>query len=364
MSQAANIGICGCGFVSRFHVGALSGVPGARLVAVCDPDRHHADRLKTLAVRLRSGTNSVEIAVFESLDEMLRRNSLDVVHILTPPPLHFRQICTCLEAGVSVLAEKPFCLTADESRQLMSRARASGTMVATNHVMLWNPAFQALASGLASGRIGAPQHVCIHHRFSSRAIKRNITDHWSLQHPANLLFESLPHAASLVIRLLGRVIQANGRALGAGCVMALECERGSAQIDLCATAEYPEFLVDVFGEDGTAHADLGRNVVTTLAKSRYPHPVDDWAASLRTGGSTAWHAARNSLGYVCRFLARRPADAYSRSMSASIAHSYRLYRKEPGSPDWLDELREAAAVIEACELAVDAAARSGAQRNA
>src|SRR3982751_1516976 len=64
--------------------------------AVCDPDD------------ARSGAVAERIgADVQSLDDILRRDDVDVVALCTPPHLHREQIAQVLTAGKSCVCEKP-----------------------------------------------------------------------------------------------------------------------------------------------------------------------------------------------------------------------------------------------------------------
>ena len=66
--------------------------------------------------------------------EMLARDGLDAVFVLTPPGVTYGVGKDCLAAGVPTLMEKPPGMSTAETRDLLSTARATGTksMVAVN----------------------------------------------------------------------------------------------------------------------------------------------------------------------------------------------------------------------------------------
>jgi predicted dehydrogenase len=94
------VALLGAGYIADWHALALQSVAGVELVAVCDRYTAKAD---ALARKFRIAQ------VYSSLEEMLAAETLDAVHVLTPPDRHFEAARAVLEAGVSVFVEKPMC---------------------------------------------------------------------------------------------------------------------------------------------------------------------------------------------------------------------------------------------------------------
>jgi predicted dehydrogenase len=111
------VAIVGTGNIAGIHMAALRSLPGeAEVVAGAD-----VDGARLAAFSAEHGLP----AHYEDLDELLREAKPDLVHLCTPPGLHFRQASACLRQGVSVLSEKPPALSLSELDQL---AGAEGTL--------------------------------------------------------------------------------------------------------------------------------------------------------------------------------------------------------------------------------------------
>jgi len=122
------IGIIGCGKVADQHVHAIQRIPDCRVVAVCDQEPLMAKQLGE-----RFGIS----ARFSDVNEMLRVVSPNVVHITTPPPSHYSIAKQCLEAGSHVYLEKPFTITAGETRSLIDLAERCGLKITVGHNYLF-----------------------------------------------------------------------------------------------------------------------------------------------------------------------------------------------------------------------------------
>lgn len=148
--QTIRWGILGTGRMAALMAQELIGLKseGAGLVAVASRD---ADRAGGFARRFDIGT------AHASYGGLAQDGAVDIVYIATPPSEHYAQIRLCLEAGKSVLCEKPFTTDAAQAREVIQLARARGLFLMEAMWTRFLPALTALR-GLMSGRaIGRPQ---------------------------------------------------------------------------------------------------------------------------------------------------------------------------------------------------------------
>lgn len=93
------------------------------------------------------------------LEEALTDPAVTVVSICTPTPSHADLAIRALEAGRSVLLEKPIALTLADARRVAEAAsRAPGTLMVA-HVVRFFPGYAALAARVAAGSVGRPRVV-------------------------------------------------------------------------------------------------------------------------------------------------------------------------------------------------------------
>jgi predicted dehydrogenase len=140
------IGIVGCGnvlgaylpLIERLHRQGL-----AEWVALCGREKHR-DRARELGV-----------PVFcTDYAEMLRRDDVDAIVILTPMLTHGTMAGAALQAGKHVLVEKPPATTLEEGKQLVALARTSGKYLVCAPFTVLSPTFQTIAGRLRRGDIG------------------------------------------------------------------------------------------------------------------------------------------------------------------------------------------------------------------
>jgi predicted dehydrogenase len=122
------VAVIGVGHLGKHHARILGDLPGAKLVAVVDPDAERAN-----AAAAASGAR-----VLASHDELF--GQVDAVTIATPTELHHQIALGFLERGVSVMVEKPMTRTLDEADALLAAAAQSGATFGVGHTERYNPA--------------------------------------------------------------------------------------------------------------------------------------------------------------------------------------------------------------------------------
>ena len=86
------------------------------ILAVCDVDSHHADRAKNHG---QIGKGKAD--AYKDYRQILDRDDIDVVSVVTPDHWHVKIAIEALEAGKHVFCQKPLTLTLEEN-QLIRRA--------------------------------------------------------------------------------------------------------------------------------------------------------------------------------------------------------------------------------------------------
>jgi predicted dehydrogenase len=141
-------GIIGCGAVTEeLHLPAIvEQVARGRLsiAAVYDTDRR---RSEMVASRLEGAR------VVGSLEE-LTAQGLDWALVASPPACHQEQVLSLLDAGVSVLCEKPLCTTTGGAQAMVAAASRAGKVLSVAHVRRFAPACREIKRWLADGILG------------------------------------------------------------------------------------------------------------------------------------------------------------------------------------------------------------------
>ena len=91
---------------------------------------------------------------YESYEEMLARDDLDLVVVATPSAMHRDHIIQALEAGKHVVSEKPLCMNLVECDEIIAAAEASGSMMSAYQNRRWDGDHLAALDTVRSGVLG------------------------------------------------------------------------------------------------------------------------------------------------------------------------------------------------------------------
>ena len=114
------IGIIGCGGIANGkHMPSLKKLPDVEMVAFCDIIVERAEK----AAR-EYGVEGAK--VYADYHELLAREDIDVVHVLTPNREHSQITVDALNAGKHVMCEKPMAINSAEAKRMLDAAKATG----------------------------------------------------------------------------------------------------------------------------------------------------------------------------------------------------------------------------------------------
>ncbi len=94
--------------------------------------------------------------MYTDATQMLAEIKPDLVHILTPPNVHFPLILQCLEAGAWVYCEKPLVASLAQFDQITEVEKATGCYVNTVFQWRFGSAGQHVKRLIESGELGRP----------------------------------------------------------------------------------------------------------------------------------------------------------------------------------------------------------------
>src|ERR1700735_82980 len=142
------VGLIGFGLAGRvFHAPLLASVAGLELAAVVE---RHSDNA---ALRYPG------ITTYRSLDQMLADASLTLLVVATPNGTHFEVARQILDAGKSVVVDKPTAVTSAEIAQLMELAAVRRATLIPFHNRRWDSDFQTLYKLVREDLVGRIVHL-------------------------------------------------------------------------------------------------------------------------------------------------------------------------------------------------------------
>ena len=138
--------LVGCGRISKRHSELLgfNQIKNARLVAVCDIVHEKA---------LRIGNQFNEPA-YVDMNEMMKKESIDVVVVLTPSGLHAEHVIMLSQYGKHIMVEKPMALTLDDAEAMIQACDTNNCNLFVIKQNRFNVPVVKLREALDNGRFG------------------------------------------------------------------------------------------------------------------------------------------------------------------------------------------------------------------
>ena len=145
------VGIVGCGGIAQvFHLPILARHPDVQIRAVCDTDTSKASVV--------AGKFNIP-AVYADIAEMLDKEKLELVFILTPNNLHLPMSLIALERGTHLFLEKPAARTSEEAKRIQQKAKEVGKSVMVGMQNRFRPDVQAMQRFLAEEELDSVFHI-------------------------------------------------------------------------------------------------------------------------------------------------------------------------------------------------------------
>ncbi len=146
-----NFAIIGCGRISKNHIDALLlNYNMCKLVSVCDIIESRAIERKN---QYEEKVNEI-VNVYSNYKEMLEKENIECVSILTESGYHAKIALDCLNAGKHILIEKPMAMTVEDADKINELAKEKCLKVGVCHQNRFNPPIQKLRRALEEGRFG------------------------------------------------------------------------------------------------------------------------------------------------------------------------------------------------------------------
>lgn len=142
------VGLVGFGMAGRvFHGPLISSVDGLALSAVVE---RHANQAKE---------RYPWITTHRSLEAMLADKTLGLIVVATPSGTHFDVARRIIDAGFSVVVDKPVATSAEQIAALAASAKKNGVMLAPFHNRRFDGDFLTVEKLLHDGTLGRMVHM-------------------------------------------------------------------------------------------------------------------------------------------------------------------------------------------------------------
>jgi len=191
-------GLIGCGKVGQIHAAALRSLPESEFVAACDRSLERAQ--------------SLGVAAYTDVPQMLRESGVEAVCLCTPHPLHAESAIAAAQAGVHVLIEKPMAANLADCDAMLAAAKASGiTLGVVSQRRLFEPVLRMKAA-IDAGKIGRPvlgTMIMLSWRDEAYYASDPWRGKWSTEGGGVLVNQS-PHQLDILQWLMGPIEEISG----------------------------------------------------------------------------------------------------------------------------------------------------------
>jgi nucleoside-diphosphate-sugar epimerase/predicted dehydrogenase len=339
------VGIIGCGRISRAHVKALSTVPGAELVGVCDRDRDRALEIASLAPGAKG---------FDDPEVMIRELGLEAVHVLTPPATHAGLAIQAMEAGCHVFVEKPMAISTAEAADVIAAAERTNRKLCIGHNYLFKPSVEKALRWIRAGAVGEIVYLNTYYglaaetgSYATAAGRAQSAWRWHLR--GGVFADFLPHLVYLQLGFIESIDRITGVTMlprvetgRERSEMAVQFEGSGAMGSMIISMRAKPYAkyIEIYGTKGIIHADLAREVCVVHREKRMPGALSKLLFSLE---------ASTQLGFGTAATAFKVALGRMKSMpelSVLVGRFYESIRNDTPPPVPLEQGRQTVDAIE------------------
>ena len=190
MTEQLRVALIGCGGMGTGHARAIEREGLAKVVAAVDPKEEARSRLASICAAKG----------YESVQAMLAAEKIDAALVATTNPHHAEVTIPCLEAGVSVLCEKPMATTFADCKRMTAAQGDPLPFLQIGFELRTCAPFQKINDIIASGEIGEVRHV---HFLQTPGAKKKGSWHVRRDVAGGLFLEKLCHQIDTFRMLLG-----------------------------------------------------------------------------------------------------------------------------------------------------------------
>ena len=151
-SRKVRVGIIGTGWIAEAHVKAYQKCPDVEIVAA-------ADLIPGKAAAFCERYNVGDVEFYPSHKELIDNANVDAVSVCTYNATHAECTIYALEHGVSVLLEKPMCVTLDEAVAICRADKASDAVLSIGFQPRFDENMKMLKRICQSGELGKIYYI-------------------------------------------------------------------------------------------------------------------------------------------------------------------------------------------------------------
>jgi D-apiose dehydrogenase len=285
--------LIGCGFFARNHMHAWTGIPGLRIVAVCDTDPAKADAF----------ARAFGVKAYADAEAMLTAERPDFADIATTVASHRALVEMAAGHARVIICQKPFAATYADGQAMVGSCAAMGTTLVVHENFRWQAPFRVLKVALDAGQVGEVRHLSLSFRhaydiYADQPYLAQVGD-LALTDIGLHLFDLARHLAGDVASVACQTQRRNARVTGQDAFTALLRHQDGAVSVVDASFQthlapdpFPETSAVVEGDDGTLEVTQGYRLRLhrdgDVTETDVEPDVPAW-------GARPWHGIQDSV---------------------------------------------------------------------
>lgn len=148
MNRKVKVGFIGCGGICNGkHLPAVTKLDYIEIVGLCDIIEQRA-----IDTQEKFKLNNAKI--YTDYKEMLKDETIEVIHVCTPNRSHSFITIDALEAGKHVMCEKPMAKTSQEAKAMLEASKRTGKKLTIGYQTRWRDDYQYLKQVCDNGELG------------------------------------------------------------------------------------------------------------------------------------------------------------------------------------------------------------------
>lgn len=142
--RKTKFGIIGCGMIAKWHADSFEAIENAELIGVYDMNYEFAKKF----------AESRGCRCFETMEELLECDEIDVVSICTPSGLHAEIAVRAANAGKHIIVEKPMAITHKQIDDMTEACEKNGVKVAVISQLRFTESVKKVKKAIDNGELG------------------------------------------------------------------------------------------------------------------------------------------------------------------------------------------------------------------
>lgn len=168
MERTVKVGIIGCGGIANGkHMPSLKKIENVQMVAFCDIIEERAEKAAK-----EFGVEGAK--VYKDYKELLKDESIEVIHVCTPNRSHSFISIDAMEAGKHVMCEKPMAINYKEAKAMLEASQRTGKKLSIGYQSRFRNDSQYLKKCCENGELGEIYYAKAH------AVRRRAVPTWGV----------------------------------------------------------------------------------------------------------------------------------------------------------------------------------------